>query len=38
MFDLEHEELVPPCVGCADVPASLELAWGSLCGVDLSCI
>lgn len=36
--DLEHEELVPPCVGCVDAPACLELAWGSLCGVDLSCI
>lgn len=35
---LEHEDLVPPCVGCVDVPACLQLAWGSLCGVDLSCI
>lgn len=38
VFDLEYEEFMPPCVGCADVPACLELAWGSLCGVDLSCI
>lgn len=29
---------MPPCVGCVDAPACLELAWGSLCGVDLSCI